>query len=345
MPQIDERQLKQNIKEQKFARIYFIFGEEGYLKQYYSELISKKCVMEGMEGFNFKKYDATDGNTFDDVQAAAQTLPAFGGYACVIARNFALDTIFSSDKTGFSDFIKDIPDTTVLIFWQDTIEINLKKNGKYKSVADLISKYGDTVCFDRMDRASLLKMLISGASKRSCQLDKTAALYLLEVVGDDLTTLQNELDKLCNFKKEDTIEKSDIDAICIKSFEANIFDLSRAITGNNGQKAFAILEKLLADKEKPELILGTLIASYVDKYRAKISIAAGEKSDFAASCYNYKNKEFRLRNAARDCSKLSIGDLKNSLDKLNSADRKLKTRVIDEKIILEKLLIELLRSE
>lgn len=345
MPNIDERQLKQNIKEQKFAKVYFIFGEESYLKQYYAELISKKCVAEGMEGFNFKKYDATDLGTFDDVQSAAQTLPAFSGYACVIARDFSLDTIYSSDKNAFAEFIQDIPDTTVLIFWQDTIEVNLKKNSKYKAVADLIGKHGDVLCFDRMDRASLSKILMTGAVKRGCRLDKSAALYLIDIVGDDLTNLQNELEKLCNYKKNSCIENKDIDEICVKSLEANIFDLSRAITSNNGQKAFAILEKLLADKEKPELILGTLIAAYVDMFRAKTALISGEKADFAAQFYNYKNKEFRLRNAARDSSALSIEQLCLCLDKLNSADQKLKTRVIDEKIIFEKLLIELLRSE
>lgn len=344
MPQIDERQLKQNIKERNFARAYFIYGDEDYLKQFYCDFISKKCVSDGMEGFNLKKYDATDGGTFDEVQEASQTLPAFSGYACVVAHDFPLDNIFGIDKDAFSDFIKDIPETTVLIFWQDTVEVNLKKNSKYKSIVDLISKNGDTVCFDRMDRDSLTKILVTGASKRGCRLEKNTALYLIDTVGTDLTTLQNELEKLCNYKKNSVIENKDIDEICIKSLEANVFDLSRAIGAKNSQKAFAILEKLLDEKEKPELILGTLIAAYVDMYRAKTALEAGEKADFAAGIYNYKNKEFRLRNAARDCSKLSLSELCLCLDKLNSADQKLKTRVISEKIILEKLITELLRS-
>lgn len=345
MPQIDERQLKQNIKENKFARVYFIFGEEGYLKQYYTELISKKCVADGMEGFNFKKYDATDGGSFDDVCSASQTLPAFGGFACVIARDFSLDIIYSADKSSFSEFIRDIPDTTVLIFWQDTAEVNLKKNSKYKAAVDLISKFGEVICFDRMDRTSLSKMLMTGAAKRGCRLDKASAVYLIDTVGDDLTNLQNELQKLCNFKNNGNIENKDIDEICIKSLEANVFDLSRSIIRGNGQKAFNILEKLLSQKEKPELILGTLIAAYADMYRAKISLEEGEKADFLAQFYNYKNKEFRLRNAVRDSSGISLKELCLCLDKLNSADQKLKTRVIDEKIILEKLITELLRSK
>ena len=42
--------------------------------------------------------------------------------------------------------------------------------------------------------------------------------------------------------------------MCVKSLEASVFDLSRAVTKNDGKKAFSVLHKLFAEKEKPELI-------------------------------------------------------------------------------------------
>lgn len=345
MPQLDLRQLKQQLKEEAFERSYFVFGEENYLKQFYVDLISKKCVTPGMEGFNLKKFDATEGDSFDEVKDASELLPAFGGYSCIVAKDFPLDTIYAGDKDGFSSFVKDLPESTVVVFWQDTVAVDLKKNAKYKSVAGIFEKFGATLCFDRLDRASLIRMIMTGVSKRGCEIDKNTAAYLIENSGDDLTVLQNETDKLCNLKKDGTILPADIDSVSIKSLEANVFDLSRAITKNDGKKAFAILQNLFSEKEKPELILGTLIMVYVDMYRAKLAVSAGEKSDYAAQFYNYRNREFRLRNAARDCRDLSISDLRKNLDVLNAADKKLKVRVTDEKIILEKLLVELLRSE
>ena len=107
----------------------------------------------------------------------------------------------------------------------------------------------------------------------------------------------------------------------------------------------SVLHKLFAEKEKPELILGTMIMAFVDMYRAKVAVSSGEKANFAASCYNYRGREFRLRNASYDSRNISIKTLRKNLDSLNEADRKLKIRVTDEKIILEKLLVELLRSE
>ena len=88
-----------------------------------------------------------------------------------------------------------------------------------------------------------------------------------------------------------------------------------------------------------------MIMAFVDMYRAKVAVSSGEKANFAASCYNYRGREFRLRNASYDSRNISIKTLRKNLDSLNEADRKLKIRVNDEKIILEKLLVELLRSE
>ncbi len=64
MPSLDTKQLKAQLKEEKFERSYLIYGEEDYLKHYYWELIASKCVASGMEGFNLKRFDYSQGSTF-----------------------------------------------------------------------------------------------------------------------------------------------------------------------------------------------------------------------------------------------------------------------------------------
>lgn len=342
MPQLDEIGLKAQLRAGKFFRLYFIFGEESYLKQYYAGLIARKCVAPGMEGFNLKKLDASRGAGLDEVYEAAQTLPAFGGYRCVQAKDFQLDALTQTEKKELKTFVSELPDTTVLIFWQDTVEVDLKRNAKYRALAELFRGCGAVLCFDRLDRASLCRLLMSGAANRGFALDWDTALYLSDKVGNDLYTLQNELDKLCNACREGVVTRERIDEVCVSSLEASVFDLSRALLRGDGGRAFAVLEKLLADREKPELILGTLIAAYVDMYRAVVAREAGEKCDYPAKFFNYRGREFRLRYALRDAKGLSSEKICTALDRLNEADRRLKTRVTDERTILEKLLAELL---
>ena len=171
MPELHESELKQQLKSGEFSHAYLLYGTEGYLKQFYAERIAKKCVTPGMEGFNYKKFDAGDGVGLSEILEAAETLPAFGGSMCILVRDFPLDSLSEPDKKQFTAFMEDLPESLVLIFWEDTLEINPKKNAKWRSVLSLFNKYGVSVALDRLDTASLCKLLQSGAKKtrlRAC---------------------------------------------------------------------------------------------------------------------------------------------------------------------------------
>ncbi len=341
MPELQELEFKQQIKSGIFPQVCLLYGDEAYLKQHYAELLPKKCVTPGMEGFNFKKYDYADGVPLSSVLDAAQTLPAFGGSMCIVAHDYPLDALPADEKSALDAYLADASESTVLIFWQDTVEINPKKNAKWRGIITAINKVGVTVRLDKMDRATLLKLLMGGAQKRGCALSRENAAYLAETVGNDLHLLLGELEKLCNYTGEGEITKADIDAVATKSLEANIFDLSKALTAGNCQRALQILQKLLREKEKPELILGTLAGAYVDMYRVKLALAAGEKSDAPAKVFDYKGKEFRLRNAARDAAKSDVRGLRACLDALNAADTALKSGILPPQTVLERLLVQL----
>ena len=156
-----------------------------------------------------------------------------------------------------------------------------------------------------------------------------------------MNLLLGELEKLCNYKQSGEIQKADIEAVAAKSLEANVFDLSKALVAGNCARALMLLQKLLSEKERPEMILGTLISAYVDMYRVKLALVAGEKAEYPAQFFNYKGREFRLRNAARDANTLSVEELRRCLDLLGTADRALKSGTSDEKTVLERLLVQL----
>lgn len=341
MPEITENELKLQIKENRYMTSYLIYGNEPYLKQHYVNLIAKKSVPEDMSGFNLRKFDVQNSTDIQEIIDATDTLPAFCEHTCTIVKDYPLDTIYSADKDRFQNWIKEMPETSIVVFWQDTTEINPKKNSKWKSVISLFTKYSASVCLDKMDKASLAKTIIQGAKKRGCEIDKVTAFTLVETVGDDLNILLNETEKLCNYIKDGVITKKDIDEVCIKSLEANVFDLSKALIAGNLSKCMMILDKLFTDKEKPELILGAISGNFIDMYRVKVSMLCGKPADYLKDFYNYKNTEFRLRNAARDCSQLDIKDIRKCIESLSKADKQIKLRITDEKTTLEKLIIEL----
>lgn len=341
MASLDELTLRNQLKENRFFTSYLIWGNEPYLKQFYANQIAKKCVSADMEGFNLRRFDAENGNSIQELIDATDTLPMFSEHSCTVIKDFPLDELYSADKSQFERWLADMPETTVAVFWQDTAEINPKKQAKWKSVIALFDQYGATVCLDKMDESGLVKTVMGGLKKRGAQIDTSTAYYLVDTVGDDLNALLNEVEKLADYKNNSEITREDIDAVCIKSLEANIFDLSKALLSKKLDRAMAILSKLLADKEKPEVIFGALCSNFVDMYRVKVSVLSGKSEEYLKDAYAYKNTAFRLRNARRDSQKLSVETLRQCIVILNDADMKIKLRTTDERIILEKLLCEL----
>lgn len=341
MASLDGQTLKAQLKENKFYTSYLIWGDEPYLKQFYAGRICSKAVSSDMEGFNLRRFDAENGNSVQELMDATDTLPVFSEHSCTLMKDFALDEMYSADKEGFERWLREMPETTVAVFWQDTAEINPKKQSKWKSVIELFDRYGASVCLDKMDGAGLAGTVISGLKKRGCEIDRPTAYYLVDTVGNDLNVLLNEVEKLADYKRDGSVTREDVDAVCIKSLEASIFDLSGALLNRKPALALSILAKLLADKERPEVIFGALCSNFIDMYRVKVSQLAGEGNEYFKDLYGYKNTAFRLRNAGRDSRRLSVETLRSCIILLNEADMKIKLRSVDERIILENLICEL----
>ena len=68
----------------------------------------------------------------------------------------------------------------------------------------------------------------------------------------------------------------------------------------------------------------------------------GEPAEALKTCFDYRGKEFRLRNAARDCASLDLSRLRAALELLSKADRMLKGSRTDRRVILEQTVAGLL---
>ena len=340
MPILNESELKLQIKASEFSNLYFLFGEEKYLVKHYSKLLEQKIVNPSFADFNLHKYDGKTIN-LDDVAVAAEALPMMSDYSCIVINDLPIDSMNADDSTVLEQIISDIPETTVIIITYPTLNINVKAS-KGKKLFDNIVKFGTVVEFKRFSLQQLSKLIEKGAKERGCDIGFSEINYLISSIGDDMIVIINELEKICAYKRQGKISKADIDAVVIKSVQARAFDLAKALVNNNCDTAMAILDTLISMKEEPINILGAIITPYVDMYRAKVYVSGGMRAEDASKDFNYRNKEFRLTNAARSSSKYSINQLRRFLEVLNEADILLKSTSISGRLILEQTITKLL---
>ncbi len=340
MPLLKEYDIKKQLKENNMSNCYLFYGSEDYLKQFYVNKICGKFVTPGSETFSLRKYDGKE-NTLDEVLEGAQSMPFMSEYCVVIARDFALDTFGNDQKEQLSAYLQNPVDTSIVIFWMDSIEIQ-PKNAKWKWVVDNFTKFASAVEFEKPDGRELRKIICAYARRQGCLMSDSVASYLIELSGDSLNVLFNEVQKACNFAGQgNEITKEHIEGTAVRSLEAKVFDLSKLILSHNAQGALELLHTLMLQKAEPIDIFGVILMSFVDIYRVKQSISAGESVTHPAKFFDYRNKEFRLKNANRYASKLSDAQLRECFDCFADADRALKSTAQSGELILEKLIVQI----
>ncbi|MBQ7740810.1 MAG: DNA polymerase III subunit delta [Eubacterium sp.] len=340
MARISENELKAQLKSGEFSNVYIIYGEENYLKEYYVKKLKNKLVDSAFEDFNFHSYDGKNAS-MDDIIMDAQMIPMMSEYSFVLVHDFPFD----KDKDAcdkIKEYIKEPVESAVIVFWMDAIEVDIKKNSKYKSLEAAFSKNACSVNLERRSENDLAKLIVSSAKKRGCKIDMQNARYLISIVGSDIQTIFNELEKLCANIGEGEIDKKLIDSLATKSLQARVFDLSRFILRGDSNGAYNVLRVLFAQKEEPIGILSVISNCYIDMYRVKCAKRAGANEGDIANYFNYKGRDFLIRNAARDVSSVSKHALRSAIDVLCETDEAMKSTAIDKNILLEETVAKLL---
>lgn len=346
MAQFTEETLKKHIKSGELSGVYIIYGNEGYLKQHYANMICDKTVSKDFADFNLKKLDGKE-TSLNEIYDCVSSFPMMSDYTCTLVKDFPLNNCISENGKVDKDFesvVSDMPETSILVFWIDTIEID-EKNSKWSKIIKYIESIGSSAKIDKRTRSQLEKLIIASASKRECNLSRENASYMVNLVGEDMSTLQNELNKVCAYVGSGDITKEHIDKTIIVSIEAKVFQLSRMIVRGEADNAFENLSNLFKLREEPVIILSVLSKAFVDMYRVKAIKEKGVSysklsEDFPSA---YRGRTFILDNAANDASKYNLTQLKNALDILSDADRRLKSTNEEPKTVLEELILRLLR--
>lgn len=337
MPELNEKELKAHIKSEEPYPIYLVCGDEDYLKKHYTDLLTSKIVSPDFESFNLDRFE---GKSLDlrDVIDKAEMMPMMAERRCIVVENCKLEGMNEADLELLDSYCNNPCDFSTIIFHQKNSDFSL---AKAKKAVTCIQKAGAVCVLNKRQGADLIKPLISSAKKQNCILTNQMANYLVSVVGDDFNTLINELSKVCHYCGEGEITKKHIDDVAVKTDDAKIYLLTKALIAGDFDKAFEVLHILLRQKTEPEYILGTLVSTYVDMYRAKISVSCGERAEALSEPFKYGKLEFRLSNGGRDASKMSVDTLRLCLEELSKADMKLKNGRDMPTVVLEQLMVKL----
>ncbi len=330
--------LEKQIKTGDFANLYVLYGEEDYLKTFYCKRITAKAVTD-FESFNLQHYDGTP--DMAQLAAAVNNLPLMSPRKCVVLRDADPQGMKAGDWKELQGVIKLLPPECILIFHFDAVKPNPKKDARFKSLLTMAQKNGLAVEIKAPSHRDLLSFVAKRAKAGGCEIDAETGDYLIETCGDGMNNLACELDKVCARAGGGKISREHIDAVAIKPMTSSIYDLARAVIAGRLDMGMSIIDELFYKKEEPVIILSALSSAFCDLYRAKAAAISGAGESRVVADFNYHGREFRIRNAFRDCRNVDIGFLTECLRLLMRADGRIKGTRADKRMVLEQLMVEI----
>ncbi len=312
-----KQQLKQDIRDGSFGRLYIISGEETYLKEYYLNELRRKVVDPDFADFNLIEFEGK-GLTFERLSESIDSLPAMSEKKLIIVTDFELYKPPAEFSDKLMGLLSDIPDYVCLVFYFDVLEGKPDKRTKlYKSLEK-------TACFAEFphpDERELIAWIERRARGRGCFISSENASYMVFLCGSSMTNLLGEIDKAASHSSTGEIQKYNIDSVCSPVLDAVVFDLTDAITDGRFARAVEIVDELIRLKNSEVMIFTTVTRHIQRLYAAKLCEEArlsdkelmeliGTKSPYYANKLKQAARKVTLswvRQAASLCAETDSG--------------------------------------
>ncbi len=325
--------LEQIIKEvdkKIFRPIYLLMGDEPYYIDKLCDYIQSKVLSEDERSFNEYILYGKDISCIE-IDNASRRYPMMANHQLVIVKEAQLvkkieDLIY---------YVEQPQPSTVLI-----LAHKYKSLAKNKKLYKQIEKSGAVFESKKLYDSQIPEWIINYLRKRKWQIHASSALILSENLGNDLSKISNELDKLILAGNSDnpiiTPELIQTNVGISKDF--NNFELQKAIGGKNGLKAFRIVKYFTANQKDHPLVL-TISALYSyfskillyhftkDKSQRNIAASLGINpyfvSDYSMAANNYSPRkvvdiisllrEYDLKSKGVDSNATEPGELLREL--------------------------------
>lgn len=252
------KEIIKNIKAGNASPLYFLMGEEPYYIDKISEYIEDNVLTEDEKGFNQMILYGRD-TTIPDIVSNAKRFPLMADKQVIIVKE-AQELLKTIDQ--LESYLTNMQPSTILVFCY-----KYKTLDKRKKIYKLIEKAG--VMFDskRLKDYQVDAWAKQVVRTKGFSIEPKASAMLVEFLGNDLSKIANELDKLAIvIPQGSVITDAVIEHNIGISKDFNNFELLKAIVDRNQVKAYSIVNYFGQNpKNNPIVLTVGLVYSYFSK--------------------------------------------------------------------------------
>lgn len=331
-------ELEKELNQGTLQSMYIFYGEELFLLENSLKKI-KNLFGECIKGINYIPIDESNiGEIISDIET-----PAFGyEKKLIIARNSGIlkkegkrkNAEMAKVREKLTEYIENnhkmIKESIVLVFIEEDVD---NKTNLYK----VIDKLGVVCHFEYQKPIQIEKRMKAICHAYKVNISDANLRYFIECCGTNMQELINEIRKVIEYAGENgTIQKEDIDSLCIKKLESVIFDLTDNLGKKEIGKALQVLKNLIYAKEPIQKILITLYNHFKKLYFTKLAVK--QNKDIITTLNLKPNQTFLVNKYKTQARYFEEKDLKAILQNLRDLDYHYKIGLIDLQIGLESIL-------
>lgn len=262
-------------KKKQFKPVYWLEGEEDFYIDQLVNYAEHQILTEAEAGFNLTVFYGKDAN-WADIVNACRRYPMFSERQVVLLK----EAQHMRDIEKLEPYIESPLSSTVFV-----VSYKEKKVDGRTSLSKTLKKKAEVLTTKKMYENQLPDWTNDLVHSKGYEIHPKALLLLVDHIGNDLSRIQNEVDKiLVNLGSRKNITEDDIEKYVGVSKEYNPFELQAAIVKKDLSKAIRIIQYFEANpKAAPiQLILPTLYNLFSRTYMYFGQSAKDEKSVAAA---------------------------------------------------------------
>lgn len=329
MPLLSPERLLRALAGGERGGVFFLFGDEEYLKEEVAERIVEAHLDPATRDFNF---DLLRGDELD-VEAFAsivQTPPMMAEWRVVVVRDAQGLASSPRARAVVEEVLeRQVPGLVLLLIAQ------LPERSRAKFYEEL-KKKARAVEFVRLSPGDVPGWLMERARADGIELEPEAAQALAAAVGPDMGILVRELAKLRDFVGERVrITRADVEAAVGSVPRQNRWEWFDLVGEGRFQAARASLPVLL---DAGETGVGLVIGLATQFLRLAIAASGGQKALEAELPHHQRWLAGRLVAQARRWTPTALD---GALEDLLRADRLLKSSSLGDEQVIEELLLRL----
>lgn len=313
--------------------VYVFYGLNDFL---INKEIEKIKINSKLDAISMNRYDL-ENTSIADIILYADEVNLFGDKKLMLVENSYIFTgttnkkLMEQDPAVLESYLKNPNPNTILIF-----SIFKEKLDERKKIVKLCKEKGYLKEYNKTDDTDKIVLELI----KPYQIKKEDLLYFIQRVGDNLSILESEIEKIKLYKGENmNITRDDIISLTSQNIDTDIFNLIDNILSLNKKKAIESYHEMVTLGEEPIMILIMLANQFRMLYQVKKLYRKGytEKDiskELKVHWYPVRKSLGRIQNYAEE-------KLLHYLYRLSELDFQIKNGKIDKDIALEIFILEI----